>query len=374
MQPIRAGLAGLLSALVAVPVAAAANVTVRVEGGTGTLLARTSVPASGADVTKDGGTCSGATAAGALDRGVAGDWDGTNFGGSLGVSVDRIRTESLPFDSGKYWNFDHNGTSSQSGVCGYTLQPDDEILFYAACYTATSGCFSGNPLSLSAPATVTAGEPFTVRVQEYDDTEDPSPLSPAGGATVSGGGAGVQTTPVSGTAEMTLSQTGPVLLTATKGSQVRDEQVVTVTAPPVYSIPTPTPTPTATQTATPDTTAPVSHILRIHEGQVFKHRGKAPRTLRASVSEADGLAKVTLGLTRRVGKRCSRFSDTRARFVKVRCGRHPRFTVGSAPQVSYLLPQRLRRGAYVLDVISTDRAGNVETLKRGLNRVVFTVR
>jgi hypothetical protein len=43
-------------------------------------------------------------------------------------------------------------------------------------------------------------------------------------------------------------------------------------------------------------------------------------------------------------------------------------------QVSYLLPHRLGRGRYVLDVIATDGAGNREALARGTSRVVFFVR
>jgi hypothetical protein len=42
--------------------------------------------------------------------------------------------------------------------------------------------------------------------------------------------------------------------------------------------------------------------------------------------------------------------------------------------VSYLLPHRLRRGRYVLDVIAVDGAGNREPLARGTSRVVFFVR
>ena len=57
--------------------------------------------------------------------------------------------------------------------------------------------------------------------------------------------------------------------------------------------------------------------------------------------------------------RSARRSTTRAgRFVKAKCGRHPRFGVGTDKTVSFLLPQRLGRGRYVFDVVATDAAGN----------------
>jgi hypothetical protein len=51
------------------------------------------------------------------------------------------------------------------------------------------------------------------------------------------------------------------------------------------------------------------------------------------------------------------------------------FAVGDRAQWSYLLPARLGRGRWVLDVEVTDRTGRRDTtLQRGRNRVVFFVR
>ncbi|MEA2124285.1 MAG: hypothetical protein QOI80_1067 [Solirubrobacteraceae bacterium] len=363
MQLNRAGLAGVLISLAVVPVATA-DVTVRAEGPDATLVNAT-VPLTGPSVTKAGATCAGDSAAGAFDRAVS-DWDATNYGGSDPLFISRIFTQSLAFDgvNNRYWAFDHNNVFSSQGICAYTPQNGDELLFYAACGdTAATGCFDGAPLDIAAPATATVGAPFTVTVTQFDDT---GVGSPAGGATVSGGGQTVTTDPVSGTALLTLSAPGAVVLTATKGTQVRDEATVTAME---YTIATPTPTPTAT----PDTDAPVSTIRGIREGQVFKH-SKGPRTLRARVEEPNGIAGVAFAITRGVDGRCTAFNATIGKFVRIRCGRHPRFGVGTSARASLLLPKRLKRGRYVFDVAATDRAGNRETLARGRNRVVFRVR
>jgi hypothetical protein len=118
----------------------------------------------------------------------------------------------------------------------------------------------------------------------------------------------------------------------------------------------------------------VSRIRGIRDGQVFRKRRRAPRTLRARIREANGIASVELGITRRVGKRCTAYNDRLGRFARVRCGRHPRIEVGTKPRVSLLLPRRLKRGRYTYDVRATDRAGNAERRVRGRNRVVFRVR
>lgn len=363
----RTGLAGLLFAVLAVPVAHA-DVTVRVEGATTTLV-NTTVAQTGPDVTKAGATCSGASGAGALDRAVGGDWDADNYGGSDPLFVNTVKGEAVTYtpDNPRYWSFSHGNTFSNEGVCGYTPTVGDELLFYPRCDSpAATGCFDGLPLDLTAPATATTGVPFTVAVRQFTDAGTPSP---AEGASVDGAVTGAD-----GTAQVTLNKAGTTTLVATKGRQVRDEATVVVSDPPA---PGASPAPAATATPTPspapvaDTRPPYSAISGIREQQVFRPK-RAPRTLRAAVDEP--VAQVTLGLTRQVGRRCRAFSDTRAAFVRSRCGRHPRFAVGDRDQISYLLPKRLPRGRYVFDVVSTDTAGNEEHLARGRNRVVFFVR
>ncbi|MCW3068353.1 MAG: hypothetical protein JWL67_978, partial [Solirubrobacterales bacterium] len=50
------------------------------------------------------------------------------------------------------------------------------------------------------------------------------------------------------------------------------------------------------------------------------------------------------------------------------------FKVSAAALYSYLLPEALRPGRYVLDIQATDVAGNRTTLARGTSRLVFYVR
>jgi hypothetical protein len=351
MSISRAGLAGLLISLLAVPVAGA-DVTVRVEGSDDTLVRQVSVPRIGPDVQKGGGTCRGDSASGALERATDGDWTGTNF--EFGVSVDSIMGENHLFDSGTFWGFDVGNRFADTGPCDYILTDGDEILFYAACGAPdASGCFDGRPLDVVAPPAAPTGKPFLVRVDQYDDTTGTP--SPAVGATIVGGD-DIVTTGADGTAEVTLSDKGRTELIAVLGNQVRDEAIVDAGGGE-YALLT-------------DTKAPRSRVLRIRNGATLS---KGPRFLRARVSEAGVLRQVFIGLTRKVGKSCSAFSDARSRFVKSKCRRRPSFGIVSGKRVSYLLPERLGPGRYIFDVRAVDRAGNRERLARGRNRVVFRV-
>lgn len=361
----RAALAGLLLLSFAVP--AHADVTVRVEGATETLV-NTSVASTGADVTKSGATCAGSSAAGALDRATGGDFEADNFGGSLFVNT--IKGEQVTYEFGsnqRFWAFNHSNTFSQEGMCEYTPPAGDELLFYPRCDGEPSaGCFEGPVLDLAAPATATAGVPFTVTVRQFTDEGVAS--------VVSGASVGGTTTDADGNAQITVDEPGTVTLVTTKGKQVRDSATVTVVAPPVYAVPNAPVTPAASPTPEPDTQAPFSTIRGLREQQVFRKRRRAPRTLRATVEDAGPLGAVALSITRQRGKRCRAFNDTLGRFARIRCGRHPRFGVGTDKAVSFLLPKRLGRGRYVFDVVATDTAGNQEQLARGRNRIVFRVR
>jgi hypothetical protein len=50
------------------------------------------------------------------------------------------------------------------------------------------------------------------------------------------------------------------------------------------------------------------------------------------------------------------------------------FSVGSQASFSYLLPETLAPGRYVLDIEATDTAGEHTTLARGTSRIVFYVK
>ncbi len=123
---------------------------------------------------------------------------------------------------------------------------------------------------------------------------------------------------------------------------------------------------------TRDMTRPVARIAEL-TGSVFV-AGRAPRTLRGTVSEPTGLAAVKLRLTRRHQGRCSYFSARTETFRRARCGRAFFNRIGDRAAWSYLLPEALAPGRYVLDVVAIDKAGNRSYLQRNRNRRVFTVR
>ena len=74
---------------------------------------------------------------------------------------------------------------------------------------------------------------------------------------------------------------------------------------------------------------------------------------------------VKLRLTKRLGKRCWYFSGRMERFRRTKCGNGAYFAIGDRADWSYLLPERLDRGRYVLDAIAIDGAGNRTPLERG---------
>jgi hypothetical protein len=354
-----AGLAGLvLALLLAAPAAAQApaNVTVRAEGLSSTVLPRTAVTTTTAPVSKaPGQECTGTSALGALDRATAGDWAGTWFAGS-GYFVDRVHGESAD-PNGTFWNFWLNYEPQMVGLCGAELQPGDEVLLYIDCF---QGCAPRVPLRLSrVPVTAVPGARVALLVETFNGS---SPV-PAPGATVSVGGRNF-TTAGNGIAEVTFEEPGPVSVRATKADAVpsaTEQTCVTNGADGACGTVRPSP---------PDTTAPAASILGIRDGQRFTRR-RAPRELRGTVSaDPSGLWAVKIRLTRRLGGTCWYFSGSKERFLKRTCGKQYAFKVGEEAEWSYLLPARLPRGRYVLSTYAIDNAFN-----RGReSRVVFRVR
>jgi hypothetical protein len=382
------GLAAVVLALSAVP-AEAATVTVRVEGATQTLVPRTTVTTPASTPTKDGNpahTCAGATVAGALEVGTAGNWAGTWSDGFMDYLVSAIGGENpSAADSNNFWSLWVNNKEAQQGVCQTTVQQGDEVLFFVArCEFNGTACANDPvvPLGLTVPTQAAPGAPFAVRVVEYASDGTPSPAS---GATVSAGAASA-TTAADGTATLTVPARGPVQLRATKAGRARSAtESVCVTDGSDGACGTSTPAlPAACATTgddgncgTKDRRAPRGKILSIREGQRFK-KGQGPRGLSGSVTaDPSGIGDIRLRLTRNDRTHCSTYDARRERFAAMkRCGakRGTWFSVGDREQWSYLLPSRLGRGRYVLDLQARDRAGNVDTqLQRTRTRVVFTV-
>lgn len=378
------GVALLVTLMVAGPAGAIVSgpVTVRVEGTSSTVLAKTTVTPDGTPFTKDGDathTCDGTSAGDALQLATKGNWTGTYFSSFNDYLVSSIGGVS---ESGSwFWNFWYNNAPAMLGVCGqHPLNAGDSILFFPDCFGAgcPAGYVSPNVLDLAAGTTAQKGQQFGVVVFSYAAAN--GARSQANGATVTGGGAS-GTTDASGVALLTFPTVGTFQIQATAPNSIRSP-VATVcvhdgndgncgtTGP--SSTPTPTPTPTRTPTPTPSgggqTPAPlVAALSGIADGQTFR-RGHGPRTLRGNVQDGVALTDIALRLRSRVGRRCSFYSSRRERFVKTNCGDGPFFSVGPSSPFSYLLPRKLGRGHYALEVEAADVLG-----RHGASLIRFNV-
>jgi hypothetical protein len=363
----------LLSAL-AVPAALAAgpaDVTVRIEGASATLVPRTAVHTDATPVNKDGKAghaCSGTGAAGALEKATGGDWSGPWFDG-LGYSVQTIKGEAHAFPAPEYFSLWINNRSASEGVCGTTteLQQGDDVLFFVdRCVSDPVTFLCTNPpvlpLGLVTPRIVSPGVPFGITVVEYAPDGTATPVA---GAEVTGGD-GPVTTDAAGSASVTVAATGACSLRATKSNRAPSASEAACATSGADGI-----------CGSPDRTAPSALITGIGEGQRFA-RAAAPRRITATITpDVSGLTVVKLRLTRTDGPRCTYYSGRSERFRRAPCGvnRASWFAVGDREQVDYLLPQKLGRGRYVLDVNAVDKAHNRDDARRrGANRIVFHVR
>ena len=371
-----------------------ATVTVRVEGLNETKLVPTQVTTTSVPVIKDGNpahSCSGTSAAGALQGATGGNWNGPWFEG-LGYSVETIEGESHAFESGSpanyFWSFWLDEKESSVGLCEAQLQSGDRVLLFPACFG--SACPPApDPLAIEAPASAGVDEPVKVTVSRYGPTGGGTP---AAEATLTGA-AGSLKTDASGQAIVTFSHTGQVTLRAEARESVRTETIVCVhqgndgtcgsSGSPGSSGGSAGGTSAGSSgVAGSRSTAPFAIVARatgLREGHVYSPAA-APRLLQGKVNVTAGLKDVKLRLTRmqrRGGGRhkCAYYDGPTERFRSMRCGASNGrfFAVGSAESFSYLLPSALAPGRYVLDVQATDAAGDTTTLARGSSRVVFYV-
>jgi hypothetical protein len=365
---------GLAAGLAVIAVAAAApaalagpTVRVRVEGASGTLLERTTVTLP--DTPPPVASCPAGTAAAAIEVATGGNWDRAGF-------TQTILGETHDFSNNDYWaEWIDRGAGYQfgNGVCNDSLNSGDELLMLVDQPPYGEGSMLAEvPLELHA-ANAVRGNPVTVQVTGAVLTDFGPPAvvehRAVPGATVAGGGASAVTGP-DGRATLTFDRTGPVTLKASKQDTVVSGATTIQVVAPGEPVPPP---PAGGSGSTPDRLAPLARLLGIADHQTFA-KGKGPRTLKASVTDASGLAAVKLRLIRRSGGRCFYFSGRRQELERTRCGRAFFFKAGDGPDVSYLLPERLGAGRYVLDLAAVDRAGNRSALARGSTRVVFTVR
>jgi hypothetical protein len=366
-----------------VQAAVPATVAVRIEGSNQTLLPTTNVTTNGAVVEKDGNpehTCSGASAAGALEQATSGRWSGEWFKG-IGYSVETLLGETHAFEPGApanfFWTYWLDGKPSSVGICEGELSSGESILFFPECFSEVGACPAPpNPLGISVPPVAEQGAPVGVSVTSYANASGAP--APAAGVTVSGGGAAA-TTDASGHATLSLSQTGNVVLQASAPGSVRDEATVCVHSGNDGNCGTPaqsSSTTTTTAAVVPPYKGPFAIVAKasdVLDGHVYAP-SNAPRVVSGTVAAHSRVASVSLRLRRSSRGRCWAYNGAIERFVRARCGRGSFFAVSKAPTFSYLLPAALRRGRYVLDIEATDAVGNRTSLARGSTRIVFYVR
>jgi hypothetical protein len=382
-------LVGTVSAHAAGP----STVTFRAVGGPPqyeTVVPLTPVTTTTEPVVKYGGSCSGTSAAGALQLGTAGNWGGAWSSKFNDYEVMSIKGKEFPFDENSpanyYWSFWLDNKEASVGVCEAELNSGDQVLFFPACYGASCPA-APNVLAIEAPPTAEVGKPTTVTVLSYPNAGG-EPM-PAIGVTVTGGGDATapstngqgQTTLIfAGDGKYTIHATGaaegPPTIPAeafvcahegndgTCGTQTRGSSTGQA--------------PTGAASSSAAYTGPYAVVAKatgLIDGHTYK-RGRAPRVLQGTVDLRAALQDVKLRLTRTQGRKCSYYDGVTERFRAMGCGASHGvyFSVGSHASFSYLLPEVLPPGRYVLDIEATDTAGEHTTLARGTSRIVFYVK
>jgi hypothetical protein len=391
--PALAVLAALAIALVCTSNALAGpTVTVRIEGESATLLPATTVTLNAPEPVSG---CPANSVAAAINLAVAGNWDHGEANSGGGGFTETILGEKHAFthesDTWAEWvNYKWG-----NGICSDLLKEGDQVLMVAD--HEPEPFFSPTVLPLvvtEAPTSVQAGTPFTVAVSAihtppgaFAEGGQGTP-SPQEGVTVSGAGA-TATTAANGAATVTLASLGNVTLRATRAGDAPAEPFVVCvhngndgncgTQAPVAA-----PGPgTGGGSSTSGVATFVSHYTGPYalvagttgliDGHVYR-RGQAPKVLAGSILAHSAVSSVSLELRRQYRGRCYAYDGTRERFRSARCGTGSLFKVSANGAFSYLLPEALRPGRYVLDVQASDVAGNRTTLARGTSRLVFYVR
>jgi hypothetical protein len=272
-----------------------------------------------------------------------GDFFITNVGGNPGTPS-------------AFWGTVLNNEPTLVGGCQQQVRQGDDVLF------ALGDVYSQPLLKLSGPQAARAGDSVVFTVT------DAKTGSPVRGASVAG-----RRTYADGRARVPFESPGIRLLKADMPGAIRSSAFpVCVAAAAGGDCGLPTRLGSQGSSGAKDGRAPSARI----SGPRHRARyARGPRLLRGTASDdLSGVRAVKLSLRRRVGRRCSQWSGRSERFVGNSCRRSSFFDAGSGPNWSYLLPSRLPRGRYVLDVKAVDRAGNSRSrFVRGRTRVVFRV-
>jgi hypothetical protein len=276
------------------------------------------------------------------------------------------------------WGYAVNYTTANVGGCQFQLAPGSEVLWAYNYFNLP------HLLSLTGPATATAGTQFTVHVS---DGQTGAPVSGAAIGQVSTGlttaPPGGPVTDSSGNATISLTRSGSVALKATHSESVRSNGLgVCVhegndgSCGTVVNGAGGKALPLITSGSTQPATAETAQVLGLKNGHVYS-RGAAPRVLRGVVRIAAGgtLRQVRIRLHRSIGGRCFNFSGSKESFVRSpKCATAAYFSVGDAESFSYLLPARLPAGRYVYDIQAVDSSGRTTALVGGVSHVVFRVK
>lgn len=365
----------LLLAVVCAPASAAAvTVNLRVEGPTSTFFeGNVSVDAT----TIDGHPCNVAgngdpapggtpqpTPTGALiaaGQSVVAPWDAT-YKDAFVTAVNGIVNTGAPAYQ-PYWNLAINGISPDVGGCQVALHNGDRVVWgYAN--------FGDMVLSLTGPVSANVGEtvPFVVRNAANNVGQ--------AGASVAGA-----TSDANGVANAVFGGVGTYTVKAEKPGTVRSNGVTICihngndgncgfpldpsVPPPSVAAPVDLPAPPVAPVApsAADTTAPVATIAGLRNRQRFAKR-KGPRSLKGVVADSSSLKSVDVRLRRKSGRKCRAFDGKAERFRVIKCSAQATwFSVGTKADWSYLLPARLPKGLYQLQVRATDVAGNQSTVQ-----------
>ena len=383
-------LAGATSAQAAGP----ATVSVRVIGSNGQpLLPLTQVTTNETPVVKDGkseDSCTGTSAAGALELATKGNWDG-EWNKSFGYGVETLEGVSYPFTQPDYWSFWRDNKLSTTGVCDTELSSGDNLLFFVECYSETAGVCPPTPpnvLAIEVPATVEVKKPVTVNVLSYPNAGGAP--EPAQGVIVEGGGdsnapptnAQGQTTLVfAGDGKYTIQAIGAaepptIPAEAFVCAHEGNDGTCGTTAPGNSPIVKSSPVNSGTTVNSGPPVIETAKIAGMKNGHVYPRR-RAPRLLKGSVVVPAGglLQKVQISLKRRYHGRCYGFDGATVRFVAIKCKRAASFfSVGTEASFSYLLPASLPKGSYVFDIEGIDSTGQATKLVSGVSHVVFQVK
>jgi hypothetical protein len=391
MLPALAGVLSTVLALAVVGVApalAGPTVTVRIEGESATLLPTTTVtlekpePVSG---------CAYNSVAAAINLAVNGNWDHGEANNGGGDFTETILGETHEFTNNSDTWAEWVDYKWGGGICSDLLSEGDQVLMVADHEPEPFYDPTVLPLVVSStPSTVQAGAAFNVEVDEITTTTTTfaSPgegtPKPAAGVTVAGGGASA-ITGSNGVATLTLASTGSVTLRATKPEDAPSASFTVCVhngndgncGTSATGSGTSTGGGTTTVISNPSSsTAITARIGSLLDSHVYAH-GKAPRVLSGTVTTAAALEEVELRLTRRGPKgRCSYFDGLTGRFHAMRCGASngKYFKASDQKLFSYLLPETLAPGRYVLDAQGVGAGGRVSSLARGTSRIVFYVK